>query len=279
MKGTMTMASEELDRLVEQLKRLHLRHAAANLDEHLRTAARLKLGHAALLARIVEAEVLARTDTAAQKRVRAAGFPEVCRLEDYRFAEQPCLDRKQVMDLGELSFLDRCESVLWVGPSGVGKTFLAIALGMRACASGYTVRYCRAYEMLRTLYAALADDTLDARLEELCEPDVLLIDELGNSPRTPEQNFAGVFFELIARRYRHGSIVLSTNLGFDEWPSALGPAAQITPALDRLLDGAHIITFPKDAVSFRSERKGGPGPLPARRAKRRPRTSARRKGT
>ena len=273
------MATEELDRLVENLKRLHLRHAAANLDEHLRTAARLKLGHTAMLARIVEAEVLARKETGAQKRIRAAAFPEVCRLEDYRYAEQPCLDRKQVMDLGELGFIDRCESVICIGASGVGKTFLGIGLGMRACEAGYSVRYCRAYEMLHELYAALADDTLDARLEELCEPDLLLIDELGNSPRTAEQDFAGVFFELIARRYRHGSIVLSTNLGFDEWPSALGRASQISPALDRLLDGAHVITLPKDAISFRGARKGGPGPLPARRARRRRgETSPRRKG-
>ncbi len=265
----MTMASEELDRLLEHLKRLHLRHAAHNLDEHLRQAARLKLGHVALLAHIFEAEVLARSETAAQKRIRAAAFPEPCQLEQYRFAEQPCLDRKQIMDLGELGFLDRCESILWIGPSGVGKTFLAIALGTRACAAGYSVRYWRAYEMLRMLYAGLADDTLDERLDELCEPDLLLIDELGNSPRTGEQDFAGVFFELIARRHRHGSIVLSSNLGLDQWPSALGRASQLMPALDRLLEGAHVITFPPDAKSFRLDRKGGPGPLPARRHRRR----------
>lgn len=263
------MASDELDRLIAGLTRLHLRHAAHNLDEHLRDAARLKLGHVALLARVVEAEVLARSETAAQKRIRAAGFPELCQLENYRFAEQPSLDRKQVMDLGELGFVDRRASVLWIGPSGVGKTFLAIGLGLRACSAGYTVRYCRAYEMLRSLYAGLADDTLDERLEELCEPDLLLIDELGNSPRTAEQDFAGVFFELVARRYRHGSIVLTTNLGFEEWPAALGRAAQVTPALDRLLDGAHVIVFPQNAKSFRADRKDGPGALPARRARRR----------
>jgi DNA replication protein DnaC len=263
------MATEERDRLIDHLKRLHLRHAAHNLDDHLRDAARLKSGHLALLARIAEAEVLARKGTAAQKRIRAAYFPELCRLEDYKYAEQPCVDRKRVMDLGELGFLDRCESVLWFGPSGVGKTFLAIGLGVRACEAGYDVRFCRAFEMLRTLYASLADNTLDARLRELCEPDLLIVDEIGNSPRTPEQDFAAVFFELVARRYRHGSIVLTTNLGFDEWPGALGRAAQVTPALDRLLDAAHIFTFPKDAKSFRLDRKVGPGPLPPRRRARR----------
>lgn len=266
------MATEEHDKLVENLKRLHLRHAAHNLDEHLRQAAQLKLGHLALLARVIEAEVLARSDTAAQKRIRAARFPEICRLEDYRYEEQPSLDRKQVMDLGGLGFLDRCESVCWIGPSGVGKTFLSLGLGVRACEAGYDVRYVRAYDLLRALYASLADDTLDAVLDQWCEPDLLIIDELGNSPRKPEQDFAAVFFELVARRHRHGSIVASTNLGFDQWPGALGSPSQIMPALDRLLEGAHVITFPVDAKSFRIARKTGQGPLPVRRRPRRRQT-------
>jgi DNA replication protein DnaC len=90
----------------------------------------------------------------------------------------------------------------------------------------------------------------------------LIIDELGNSPRKHEHDFAGVFFELIARRHRRGSIILSTNLGFEQWPEALGSPSQVTPALDRLLEGAHIITFPKDAPSYRTSRSEPPDPLP-----------------
>jgi DNA replication protein DnaC len=123
---------------------------------------------------------------------------------------------------------------------------------------------------LTRLYAALADDTLDEVLDELCKPDVLIVDELGNSPRPREHDLAGVFFELVARRHRRGSIVLTTNLGLDQWPSALGTPSQVTPALDRLIDAAHIFTFPKDARSYRAERTAPPPPLPpvprARRA-------------
>ncbi len=86
----------------------------------LEQAGSLKLGHLAFLARVVEAEILARQRTRADRRMRYAEFPEVCRIEDYDFKQQPCLDRKVVLNLAELGFVDRCEAVLWIGPSGVG---------------------------------------------------------------------------------------------------------------------------------------------------------------
>ena len=259
------MASEERDRLIQNLKRLGLPHAANNIDEHLKQAGSLKLGHLAFIARVVEAEVLARQQTRADRRMRCADFPEVCRIEDYDFKQQPSLDRKAVLDLAELGFVDRCEPVLWIGPSGVGKTHLAIAFGVRACQANYNVRFVRAYPLLRRLYASLADDTLEEVLDELAKPDVLIIDELGNSPKKHEDDLAGVFFELVARRYRRGALILTTNLGFDQWPSVLGSPSQVTPAIDRLIEGAHIITFPADAKSFRADRKNGPGPLPSKK--------------
>jgi DNA replication protein DnaC len=259
------MASEERDRLIQHLRRLSLAHAAQNLDEHLKQAASLKLGHLAFLARVAEAEVLARQRTRADRLIRSADFPEICRIEDYDFKQQPSLDRKAVLDLAELGFVDRCEPVLWIGPSGVGKTHLAIGFGVRACQAGYNVRFVRAYPMLRRLYASLADDTLEEALDELAKPDVLIIDELGNSPRKHEHDLAGVFFELVARRYRRGAVILTTNLGFDQWPSVLGSPSQVTPAIDRLVEGAHLMTFPADAKSYRADRKSGPGPLPSKK--------------
>ena len=259
------MASEERDRLIQNLKRLGLPHAANNLDEHIKQAGSLKLGHLAFIARVMEAEVLARQQTRADRRMRHAEFPEVCRIEDYDFKQQPCLDRKAVLDLAELGFVDRCESVLWIGPSGVGKTHLSIGLGVRACQAGYNVRFVRSYKLLQRLYASLADDTLEEVLDELAKPDVLIIDELGNSPKKHEDDLAGVFFELVARRYRRGALILTTNLGFDQWSSVLGSPSQVTPTIDRLIEGAHIFTFPPDAKSYRADRKKGPGPLPSRK--------------
>lgn len=266
------MASEELDQLIANLRRLHLAHAAKNLDEHLKRAAKLKLGHLGFIARVIEAEVLARTETGTQRRINEAQFPEICRIEDYDFKFQPSVDRKQVMNLAELGFVDRCQAVLWIGPSGVGKTHLAISLGVRACAAGYRVRFVRAYDMLKRLWAAMADATLDEVLDELSYPDLLIIDELTHSPRKPEQDFAAVFYELTQRRYRHGSMVLTTNLGLDQWPTALGTPSLVTPAVDRLLDAGNVIVFPTDAPSYRVNRRKPPGPLPKR-----PKTTRRRR--
>jgi DNA replication protein DnaC len=267
------MASEDRDQLLVHLKRLQLRYAANHLDDLLRDAARLKLGHLGFLARVIDDEVLARTETATNRRIRQAHFPEFHRIEDYDFKVQPSLDRKVILDLAELGFVDRCEAVFFLGPSGVGKSHLATGLGVRACAAGYHVLYDRAYDMLRDLLAAMADGTFDDLLDYYCRPDVLIVDELGNHPANavvPESSFAGVFYELIHQRYRHGSTILASNLGVNGWAAVLGTPALVATALDRLLEGAHIIAFPPDAPSYRASRDSGPGPLPRRhRARRR----------
>lgn len=256
------MASEELDRLIANLRRLHLAHAANNLEEHLRQAAQLKLGHLALLARVMEAEVVARAETGTKRRLDEALFPEVLRIEDYDFKFQPSLERKQVLDVAELGFVDRCQTVLFIGPSGVGKSHLAIGLGVRACAAGYHVRFARANDLLKRLWAAMADNTLDELLEEFSRPNLLIIDELSHGARKPEHDYAAVFYELVYRRYRRGAVVLTTNLGLDHWAEALGTASLVTPAVDRLLDASHTFVFPPDAPSYRTQRKEAPGPLP-----------------
>jgi DNA replication protein DnaC len=264
------MASDEMDRLIALLKRLHLRHLAQNLDDHLQKAAQLKLDPFAFLLHVAEAEVLARNETASGRRIRQAHFPEVCRIDAFDFKRQPSLNRAQVLNLAKLSFVDQRQSVIWIGPSGVGKTHLAIGLGVAACQAGYNVRFERAFDLLKRLWASLADDTLEEHLDDLSRPDVLIVDELGNSPRTPEQDFAGVFFELVARRHRRGSFVLTTNLGFDQWASALGTPSQVTPSLDRIVEGAHVITFPPEAPSFRANRTDPLVALPRLKRRRRP---------
>ena len=267
------MASEERDQLLANLRRLQLRHAANRIDDLLRDAAQLKLGHLGFLARVVDTEVLGRTETATNRRIQQASFREIFRIEDYDFKEQPSLDRKTILDLAELGFLDRCESIFFLGPSGVGKTHLSVGLGMRACAAGYRVRYVRTYDLLQTLLAALADDTFEDRLEEYCRPDLLILDEVGNHPAPPvlaERHFAGVFYEIVHQRHRHGSAILASNLGVNEWAAALGgPPGLVATALDRLLEGAHILAFPPDTPSHRPKQERGPGPLPKTRPRRR----------
>ena len=274
------MASEELDNLIANLRRLSLAHAANNLEEHLRQAAQLKLGHLAFIARVMEAEVIARTETGNKRRLDEAQFPELLRIEDYDFKFQPSLDRKQVLDVAELGFVDKCQAVLFIGPSGVGKSHLAIGLGVRACAAGYHVRFARANDLLKRLWAAMADNSLDEVLDDYSRCDLLILDELTHGARKPEHDYAAVFYELVYRRYRRGAVVLTTNLGLEQWPAALGTPSLVTPALDRLLDASHTFVFPPDAPSYRTQRKEPPGRLPpsrhVSRRTRRTKTKARR---
>jgi DNA replication protein DnaC len=273
------MASEERDQLLANLRRLQLRHAANRIDDLVREAAHLKLGHLGFLSRVVETEVLGRTETATNRRIQEAHFPQPWRIEDYDFKEQPCLDRKTILDLAELGFLDRCESVFFLGPSGVGKSHLSVGLGMRACAAGYRVLYVRTYDMLKNLLASMADETFDDLIEDHCRPDLLILDEVGNHPDNSilaERNFAGVFYEVVHQRYRHGAAILASNLGVNDWAAAPGGSpGLVAAALDRLLEGAHIIAFPPDAQSHRAKSERGPGPLPKPHPRRRngPRTA------
>jgi DNA replication protein DnaC len=134
---------------------------------------------------------------------------------------------------------------------------------VRACAAGYRVRYVRTYDLLQTLLASLAADTFEDRLEEYCRPDLLILDEVGNHPDQPllaERNFAGVFYEIVHQRHRHGATILASNLGVKEWAAALGgPPGLVATALDRLLEGAPILAFPPDASSHRPKQQRGPG--------------------
>jgi len=259
------MASEDLERLRHNLDVLRLRNMAEHLDTHLREAQRLALGHVGLLARVTDAEVLARREQGAQQRISRACFEEVLTLDGYDFKQQPSIDRRQIIDLAELGFLDRCEAVLLMGPSGVGKSHLATALGVKACENGYRVEYHRGPDLLPILHTAQADESLDELLEALVKPQLLILDELGAGPRKPDQDFGALFYELVGARHRRGAIIVVSNFRPTEWAQKLGNAPLVTAAVDRLLDGAHVISVPEDAPSYRANRKRGAGKLPPRR--------------
>ena len=249
------MASEDLERLRHNLDVLRLRNMAEHLDTHLREAQRLKLGHVGLMVRLTDAEVLARTEKGVQQRIARACFEEVLTLDGYDFKEQPSIDRRQLFDLAELGFVDRCEATLLLGPSGVGKSHLATALDVRACEAGYRVEYHRAPDLLPILYTAQADESLDELLAVLAKPHVLILDELGAGPRKPDQDFGALFYELVGARHRRGAFIIVSNFTAADWAHKLGNAPLVTAAVDRLLDGAHVIAIPEDAPSLQSQAK------------------------
>jgi DNA replication protein DnaC len=259
------MASEDLERLRQNLEALRLRHMAEHLDKHLREAQKLKLGHVGFMVRATDEELLSRKDRGVRQRIAKACFEEVVTIDGFDFKEQPAIDRRQVLDLAELAFVDRCEAVMFLGPSGVGKSHLATALGVRACEEGYRVEYHRAPELLPILFAALADESLDELLDALRKPHLLIVDELGAGPRKPDQDFGALLYELVGARHRRGAFILVSNFDPTQWAHKLGNAPLVTAAVDRLLDGVHLVSIPEDAPSFRAKRKRGAGRLPPRR--------------
>jgi len=259
------MASEDLDRLRQNFDSLGWKHTAARLDDIIKEAGRLKLGHIGLMLRTTDAEILARKERGAQHRIARACFDELVTLADFDFAKQPAIDRKQILDLGELAFVDRCEAVLFLGPSGIGKTALATGIGVKACEAGYTVEFHHAPTLLSILHCALVDETLDEVLDALCKPVMLIIDELGAGARHPDQDLGAAFSELVHARYRRGSFVITSNFDPTAWADSLGNPHHVTAAVDRLLDGIHVVAVPDDAPSYRAKRKRGPGRLPKRR--------------
>lgn len=130
---------------------------------------------------------------------------------------------------------------------------------------GYRVEYHRAPVLLPILHTAMADESLDDLLNALGKPHVLILDELGAGPRKPDQDFGALLYELVDARHRRGAFIISSNFKPTQWAEKLGNPPLVTAAVDRLLDGAHVVRTPEDAPSFRAKRKRGAGPLPPRR--------------
>jgi DNA replication protein DnaC len=258
------MSKVKTEKLQELLESLGLSTAAEQMVPRLTEAG---FGDAvAVVHELLQLEVQRRQERRADRLRRASKLPpgKTFATLDVSRLPKPLVSKLKELARGEA--LEEAVNILCLGLPGVGKTHLSIALGVAACQAGYNVRFFRGLKLFKRPWASLADDTLQDVLDELAKPALLICDEIGNSPRTAEQDFAGVFYELVARRHRRSSFMLTTNLGYDQWHSALGSPFQVTPAVDRLIEGAHVITFPKDAPSHRVRHTDHPPALP--RAKR-----------
>ena len=176
-------------------------------------------------------------------------------MEQFQFEFQPSIPAALVRELAELGFLERAEGLILCGPPGVGKSHLAIAIGIRACAAHKRVLFRSVTEILDELVAATVDHTLGARLNAIGRLQLLVLDELGYLPMDPRR--ANLFFQLISRLYEHGSIILTTNKPFEEWGTIFGGDEVIAGAvLDRLLHHSHVIAI--NGPSFRTKDKRPP---------------------
>jgi DNA replication protein DnaC len=226
----------------QQLLELKMKHAERDVDRLCEEAAARQSGYTEFLSLVLDAELVQRLDHCAELRLKMARFPFQKTLEQFDFNFQPTIDRRQIEELATLGFVTAGRNVLFLGPPGVGKTHLAVALGMKACLAGHSVYFISGHELARRLVASLADDTLDKQFRAMTRRNVLIIDEFGYLPFERQQ--ATLFFQLVTRRYERFAIIITTNKGFAQWGEVFGGDQAIASAiLDRLLHHAAVINI------------------------------------
>jgi DNA replication protein DnaC len=237
----MSAMSDDSSALRTQLEKLGLHTIAGQFASEAERAAKSESTYTAYLARLVEAELADKTDRSVNARIKRAHFPMLRTFDQFDFTFQPGLSASRVRELGALAFVDQAANVLFVGGPGVGKTHLAIAIGLRACAARKSIAFFAATELLDQLVAAEVSHTLGKLLEQLRRLDLLIIDELGYLPM--ESRRANLFFQLIAARYTRGAILLTTNVAFEAWGKLFHDEVIAAAILDRLLHVSQIIAI------------------------------------
>lgn len=236
--------TEEIEQL---LKNLRLTKMLETLDEELERAAGEQPTYQDFLVRLLRSQWHAKNEQALEWRIRRAKLPERWTLEGFPFPKQPGVTRRQIKTLAELDFIAKAENIVFVGPTGVGKTGLASALMLKALQNGYRCQFVRAQDLFDDMYASLADYSSRKLIDRLARLDLLLIDEMGYLNLRPEQS--NIFFKLMEERYNRRSTIITTNLEYDEWKQFLGNQPMVEALLSRLRHRCHTLKI--DGPSLR----------------------------
>ena len=231
------------------LKRLRLGYVLNTLPERLALARRDQLDYAAFLEIILADEVTRRDNRNLEIHLLAAGFEEVCRLEDFDWTAPITVDRRLLDAVFSLDFLNRHEHVLFVGPVGVGKSFLSQALGYAAVRSGHSVRFIRADAFFRTMAQSRVDHTLEKTFRTFISPDLLIMDDFGLQKLTAQQSTD--LYELIIARHRQSSFAFTSNRSVEEWLGLFDDPILGNSALDRLANASYQIVI--EGSSYREK--------------------------
>ena len=237
------------------LGKLRMDHLEAQLDAVCEQAAQRQVDYKTFLSQALSTEWQGRYQKGIEARLRQAGFPWVKTLEQFEFDFQPSLDRRQVRELAGLSFVERAHNVIVLGPPGVGKTHLAIALGVKAVEAGYSVLFLSLETLMTRLTRAVHENRLERSLQQLVYPKVLIIDEIGYLPLS--QLEASLFFRLVVRRYEHASLIITSNKSFLDWGETFNDPVLATAILDRLLHYSTTLNIKGESYRLKEKRRAG----------------------
>lgn len=236
--------TEELEQL---LKNLQLRKIREIVDDEIRRAEKEQITYHEFLLRLVRPQGHAKQEQALEWRIKRACLPELWTLESFPYKLQPGVNRRQIRTLAELDFIPKAQNIVFIGPTGVGKTGLASGLLLKALQNGFRGQFVRAQDLFDDMYASLADRSSRKLINRLARLDLLVIDEMGYLNLKPEQT--NIFFKLMEERYNRHANIITTNLDYDEWHQFLGNRPMVEALLSRLRH--HCQTIRIDGPSLR----------------------------
>ncbi len=255
----MNLAEERLEHLASKLR---LPDVPALVPALAQEAAAKEWSFADFAEALLAAQSEAADTRACDTLQRLAGFPWRKTISDFDFPFQPTLNKKQITELASCAFVERAENVVLLGPPGVGKTHLAIALGAEAAKRRMQVKFTTAARLVASLSEARTAGTFSRRLQGFVRPKLLVVDEVGFLPLDASE--ASLLFEVVCRRYEKGSIVLTSNKSYGEWGEVFsGDTVIATAILDRLLHHSTTISIKGESYRLKDKKKAGIVATPA----------------